>query len=68
VRWVAESAIAWLHGPRRLRTRWETRDDMHDAFLQPAHCMTLASRTQHSERVPYCSAVRARRPFPRCTR
>lgn len=33
VRWVAESAIAWLHGPRRLRTRWETRDDMHDAFF-----------------------------------
>ncbi len=44
VRWVAESAIAWLHGPRRLRTRWETRDDMHDAFLQLAHCMTLARK------------------------
>ncbi|WP_171134037.1 IS5 family transposase [Streptomyces sp. Z423-1] len=43
-RWVAESAIAWLHGPRRLRTRWETRDDMHDAFLQLAHCMTLARK------------------------
>ncbi len=23
VRWVAESAIAWLHGPRPLRTRWK---------------------------------------------
>jgi transposase len=44
VRWVAESAIAWLHGPRRLRTRWETRDDMHDAFLQLTHCMTLARK------------------------
>ncbi|MDX3615231.1 transposase, partial [Streptomyces europaeiscabiei] len=44
VRWVAESAIAWLHGPRRLRTRWEARDDMHDAFLQLAHCMILARK------------------------
>ncbi len=44
IRWVAESAIAWLHGPRRLRTRWEARDDMHDAFLQLAHCMTLARK------------------------
>ncbi|MFD5233638.1 IS5/IS1182 family transposase, partial [Streptomyces qaidamensis] len=31
-------------GPRRLRTRWETRDDMHDAFLQLAQCMTLARK------------------------
>ncbi|GGR36928.1 hypothetical protein GCM10010251_61720 [Streptomyces aurantiogriseus] len=44
VRWVAESAIAWLHGARRWRTRWETRDDMHDTFLQLAHCMTLARK------------------------
>lgn len=44
IRWVAESAIAHLHGPRRLRIRWETRDDMHDAFLQLAACMNLARR------------------------
>lgn len=44
VRWDAESAIAWLHGPRRLRSRWEVRDDMHDAFLQLAHCMTVARK------------------------
>ncbi|MGW5645371.1 IS5 family transposase [Saccharopolyspora sp. NPDC003752] len=44
LRWVAEAAIAWLHGPRRLRTRWETRDDMHDGFLQLAHCMVLAAK------------------------
>ncbi|GAA2582754.1 IS5 family transposase [Streptomyces tubercidicus] len=44
VRWVAESAIAHLHGPRRLRIRWEARDDMHDAFLQLAHCMVLARK------------------------
>ncbi|KPC63691.1 transposase, partial [Streptomyces chattanoogensis] len=28
-RWVVEQAIALLHGFRRLRTRWETRDDIH---------------------------------------
>ncbi|MFD6624384.1 IS5 family transposase [Streptomyces diastaticus] len=43
-RWVAEAAIAHLHGPRRLRTRWEARDDIHDAFLQLTHCMNLARR------------------------
>ncbi|MGR3939658.1 IS5/IS1182 family transposase, partial [Streptomyces sp. BRA346] len=44
VRWVAESAIAHLHGPRRLRMRWETRDDMHDAFLRLSQCMALTRR------------------------
>ncbi|MBB6415463.1 hypothetical protein HDC93_001019 [Streptomyces sp. AK010] len=44
VRWDAESANAWLRGPRRLWIRWEARDDMHDAFLQLAHCMTLARK------------------------
>lgn len=44
IRWVAESAIAHLHGPRRLRPRWEARDDTHDAFLQLAQCMILARR------------------------
>lgn len=44
VRWDAESAIAWLHGPRRLWIRWEVHDDMHDALLQLAHCMTLARK------------------------
>ncbi|GAB3289191.1 IS5 family transposase [Parasphingorhabdus pacifica] len=44
LRWVAEAAIAWLHGHRRLRIRWETRDDIHDGFLQLAHCMILAAK------------------------
>lgn len=44
LRWVAEAAIAWLHGHRRLRIRWEARDDMHEAFLQLAHCMILAAK------------------------
>ncbi len=43
LRWVAEAAIAWLHGHRRLRIRWEARD-IHDGFLQLACCMTLAAK------------------------
>jgi transposase len=32
-RWVVEQCFALLHWFRRLRTRWETRDDIHEAFL-----------------------------------
>jgi transposase len=32
-RWVAEAAFALLHWFRRLRIRWEIRDDIHEAFL-----------------------------------
>jgi transposase len=32
-RWVAEGAIALLHGFRRLRIRWEIRDDIQQAFV-----------------------------------
>ncbi|MBJ3810210.1 IS5/IS1182 family transposase, partial [Streptomyces flavofungini] len=29
----------WLHGFRRLRIRWERRDDIHEAFLGLAACL-----------------------------
>jgi transposase len=32
-RWVAEAALTLLHWFRRLRIRWEIRDDIHQAFL-----------------------------------
>src|SRR5262249_48512248 len=32
-RWGVEQAIALLHWFRRLRIRWEVRDDIHEAFL-----------------------------------
>ena len=35
-RWVVEQTIALLHWFRRLRTRWEIRDDIHEAFLSLA--------------------------------
>ncbi|MBU3865741.1 IS5 family transposase [Streptomyces sp. 4503] len=35
-RWVVEQSFALLHWFRRLRIRWEIRDDIHDAFLSLA--------------------------------
>ncbi|MFE7673920.1 IS5 family transposase [Streptomyces albidoflavus] len=32
-RWFVERAVAHLHWFRRLRIRWEIRDDIHEAFL-----------------------------------
>lgn len=32
-RWVVERSFAWLHQMRRLRTRFERRADIHQAFL-----------------------------------
>lgn len=32
-RWVVEGTFALLHWFRRLRIRWEIRDDIHEAFL-----------------------------------
>lgn len=33
-RWVVERTISWLNRFRRLRIRYERRDDLHLAFLQ----------------------------------
>jgi transposase len=35
-RWVVERSIALLHWFRRLRIRWEIRDDIPEAFLSLA--------------------------------
>lgn len=32
-RWVIERSISWLHQFRRLRVRYERRDDIHEAFM-----------------------------------
>ncbi|MEV5388561.1 transposase [Streptomyces sp. NPDC052721] len=34
-RWVVERTLAWPHGFRRLRVRWEQGADIHEAFLRP---------------------------------
>jgi transposase len=33
LRWVVEACFAWLFNFRRLRLRYERRDDIHQAFL-----------------------------------
>ncbi len=33
-RWVVERSHSWLHNFRRLRTRFERRADIHEAFLK----------------------------------
>jgi transposase len=43
-RWVVERTIAWFHQFRRLRNRYERRDDIHEAFLHLA-CVLIAWRT-----------------------
>jgi transposase len=42
-RWVVEQGFALLHWFRRLRIRWEIRDDIHEAFLRLA-CAIICFR------------------------
>ncbi|MET7276526.1 transposase [Streptomyces flaveolus] len=44
--WVVERTISWLHGLRRLRFRWERRDDIHEAFLGLAVCLITHRHVQ----------------------
>lgn len=43
IRWVVEQTVALLHWFRRLRIRWEVRDDIHEAFLSIA-CSLICYR------------------------
>ena len=38
-RWVAERALSWLHGFRRLRTRYDRRADVHDGLVALSECI-----------------------------
>lgn len=40
-RWKVERTIAWLYGHRRLRIRWERRDDIHLGFMGLACCLVV---------------------------
>ncbi|MHA6797408.1 IS5 family transposase (plasmid) [Pseudonocardia bannensis] len=46
-RWVVEQTIALLHWFRRLRIRWEVRDDIHEAFLSLACSIICWRRLQN---------------------
>ncbi|HVC86151.1 MAG TPA: transposase, partial [Gaiellaceae bacterium] len=47
-RWVVERTIAWLHQYRRLRVRYERRDDIHEAFLAIG-CSLICLKLLHPE-------------------
>jgi len=56
VHWVIERTIAWHHRMRRLRIRYERRDDIHEAFLGLA---IGPPRVRHSQAGPLRHLVRA---------
>lgn len=41
---MIERTFAWLHGFRRLRTRWERRADIHEAFRKLTCCLIAHRR------------------------
>jgi len=45
-RWVVERTLSWLHRCRRLRIRYERRDDIHQAFLTLACCLICFRHVQ----------------------
>ena len=47
-RWVIEQTIALLHWFRRLRIRWEIRDDIHEAFMTLAGTIICWRRLKRS--------------------
>jgi transposase len=47
-RWVVERTIAWLHQYRRVRIRYEHRDDIHEAFLAIG-CSLICLKLLHAE-------------------
>ena len=46
IRWVVEAALAWLFKQRRLRVRYEKRDDIHEAFLSIGCLLICWNRVQ----------------------
>lgn len=49
-RWVVERTISWLHQLRRLRVRYDRRDDIHLAFLTLG-CIVICHRLLTN---PFC--------------
>ncbi|QEG33751.1 IS5 family transposase [Bythopirellula goksoeyrii] len=38
-RWVSERTLSWLHQFRRLKTRYDRREDIHEAFIKIAQAL-----------------------------
>lgn len=43
-RWVVERTLSWLNRYRRLKVRYERRDDIHQAFLDLVGCTLICWR------------------------
>jgi transposase len=52
-RWVVERTLAWLHQFRRLRVRYERRDDIHEGFLRLACAMICWRKLRNHLRNPF---------------
>ncbi len=46
LRWVVEASFAWLFNFRRLRVRYEKRDDIHQAFLNLGCALICSGKVQ----------------------
>ena len=46
-RYVVEQTVALFHQFRRLRTRFDKRDDIHEAFMSLGMCMICWRRLNH---------------------
>lgn len=46
-RWVVERSLSWLHQAKRLRVRYERRDDIHEAFLNLRCSVICSKRLDH---------------------
>ncbi|MGP3987118.1 hypothetical protein [Streptomyces sp. 3N207] len=51
---MGERTISWLYGFRRPRIRWERRDDVHEAFLGLANCLSIHRHVQDPEDNEFC--------------
>ncbi len=48
-RWVVERTLSWLNRYRRLRIRYERRDDIHQAFLSLGCALICWNTVQRTE-------------------
>lgn len=48
-RWVVERTLSWLNRYRRLRIRYERRDDIHQAFLSLSCALICWNTVQRTE-------------------
>jgi len=48
LRWPVERTISWLHHFKRLRVRYDRRDDIHEAFMDLGCCMICWRRLKQA--------------------